>query len=73
MSSSEMQGGWVLDISFPRPYSGVDVQVSASGYLVITIPFESEESANAARSEMEVSVVSGYRIIPGEVVKGEQA
>jgi len=68
---SSAEAGAVLEITFPRPYSGVEVAYR-DGELVIEIPFVSELSAEIARGEMSVAVRPRVRVIDGEVLKGEQ-
>ena len=66
MSSPE--SGAYLEISFPRPYTGVQISHPDGEELVISIPFQSEASAEIARNEMDVSVRPRVRVVPGEVV-----
>lgn len=78
---SSPDGGANLEISFPRPYGGVEIRHPDGEELVISIPFHSEASAQFARDEMEVTirvrvvageVVDESRMILGEVAEGEQ-
>lgn len=61
----------MLQISFPRSYSGVEVRYQ-DGELVIEVPFQSKTSAGIASGEMSVTVRPRVRVIDGEVLKGEQ-
>lgn len=67
---SEAEGGWVLEITFPRPYGGIEKTVRNGG-LVLMIPFGNEPSAEFARNEMQVTVHPRFRVIQGQAVKGE--
>lgn len=65
---SEAEGGWVLEIVFPRPYS-IDKTVRNGG-LVISVPFGTEQSAERALEEMQVNVRTVFRVVPGQVIRG---
>ena len=71
MNSAEAEGDWLLEITFPRPYTGADTAILADGTLMIQIPFMHEQSAQTARSEMQVAVRPRFRVVRGEVLKGE--
>lgn len=73
---------WVVEIAFPRPYAGVEIDLRNDQELTLVIPFSTETSAHIARGEMEVTVrkrvqvvtgemVDDSRVISGEVVRGE--
>jgi len=65
MSSREE---WVLEISFPRPYEGVEVERPDGHELVISIPFITETSAQFAREELQIRIRPRIRVIEGETV-----
>jgi hypothetical protein len=67
----EFGGDWLLDIWFSHPYDGLEIQRS-DGRLTISIPFASEGSALVALAELGAAVRPRHRVIPGEVLKGEQ-
>lgn len=73
---------WVLEIAFPRPYAGVEIDLRDGHELTLSVPFATETSAQIARGEMEVTIrqriqvvtgemVDESRVISGEVVRGE--
>lgn len=64
------EGGWLLEIEFPRPYTGV-VAGYKDGKLMVAIPFHNAESAEFARDEMVVRIQPNHQVITGEVLRGE--
>jgi hypothetical protein len=65
---SRQQTEWLLEITFPRPYSGVEISLQNDGELVIAIPFQSKTSAGIAAGELETRIRPRIRVIDGEVV-----
>lgn len=67
---SEADGGWLLEIVFTHPYDGVEKTLRDGG-LVLAIPFGTEQSAWNAFAEMQTDVRPRFRVVPGEVLRGE--
>jgi hypothetical protein len=57
---------WMLEISFPRAYGGVEVK-NRDDELVISIPFANKTAAGIAAGEAEITVCPRVRVIDGEV------
>lgn len=68
---SEANGDWLLEISFPLPYSGTEIGIGDDGGLKISIPFLSEQGAQIARGELDAAVRHRFEVIPGQVLRGE--